>query len=108
MYDLRIKNDKITLRGADAKDKELVYDNNNNNPRIHVIMPTEGIYVDTKWDLDTVYLNDDGYIKLYDCIDNYTVDIHVDPDLYYLEADYIDDLEIMTLRIVKKEGSVVD
>lgn len=55
MYDLRIKNDKITLRylsdvisGADAKDKELVYDNNNNNPRIHVIMPTEGIYVDTK------------------------------------------------------------
>lgn len=55
-----------------------------------------------------MYLNDDGYIKLYDCIDNYTVDIHVDPDLYYLEADYIDDLEIMTLRIVKKEGSVVD
>lgn len=110
IYDLVIKNNKITLRdfsclgGEDAKDKELVY-GDNDNCRVHVLIEQDsGIYIDAKYGLNTVYISDYGYIKLYDCIDYYSVDIHVDPNLYYLEADYIKDLETMTLTIKKKEN----
>lgn len=108
MYDLRIKNNKISLQncdilgGEDAKEKELIY-GSNEDCCVHVLIEQDsGIYVDA-CELNTVYINDNGYIILYDCVDYHNTKIHVDPNLYYLEADYIKDLETMTLTIKRKD-----
>lgn len=106
MYDVKLKNKRLLLTPRSYPDNysELMYDPYDDRYRVHIILPYDSdLYINTGYDLNSVFFYDDR-IELYDSVDYHKVDIHVDPNKYYIEVDMDEVLDILLVVIKEKEN----